>query len=78
MPMVTLSHICDFCFQCYTSTRLQVVTTEKDPASPPGTALKDPILAAAYGDTVMKSKQKQYSVKELLKKLKQMVECDDC
>ena len=57
----------------------RIVTDEKAPSSPPGTSLKDPILTAAYGGSVLKTKRKRYSVKDKLnavKRVRQLVERD--
>ncbi len=57
----------------------RIVTDEKAPCSPPGMSLKDPILAAAYGGCVLKTKRKRYSVKDKLnavKKVRHIVERD--
>ena len=57
----------------------RIVTDEKAPCSPPGMSLKDPILTAAYGGSVLKTKRKRYSVKDKLnavKKVRHIVERD--
>jgi hypothetical protein len=57
----------------------RIVTDEKSPWSPPGMSLQDPILAAAYGGTLMKTNRKRYCVKDklnVLKKVKQMMDSD--
>jgi hypothetical protein len=39
-----------------------IFTDKKSPWSPPGMSLQDPILAAAYGGTLMKTNRKRYSM----------------
>ena len=54
----------------------RIVTDEKAPCSPPDMSLTDPILAAAYGHSVLKTKRKRYSVNDKLnaiKKVRQLV-----
>ena len=57
----------------------RIVTDEKAPRSPPVMSPKDPILAAAYQGTLMKTSRKRYCVKDklnALKKNKHMMDSD--